>query len=510
MSDDMLKAEENEAMDDKPAFVGEPEKSRINRNRQMTEQKLAVIGKDFGFLGALSIAYGIWASFCLFRNPLGITIPLFVAVTYGVMFLIFKRMKIDIKKESWSLAGVSFLIGLSTCFTANIEVGYHMNRLALVLLFCIFILHQFHQDNAWNIGKYVVSILILLAQALGMACWPFRHFRDYIISIKSRKYRTILMLAAGMCAAIPAMVILSLVLASADMVFQNMLDTILREFLNPVTMFLVTLQTAAWTLTLYCMVCSAIAGEIDDDTADKRVYSPAAAISFMAMIGIIYLVFSIIQVVYLFMGKGSLPGDMTYAEYARQGFFQLLFVALLNLVMVLSCLKYCKDHVLLRAVLLVISLCTYVMIASAIYRMALYVQQYRLTFLRVLVLWFLAMLVVLMAGVVMLILNHSFMLFRFSLVTVCIFYLVFAWMRPDYVIAKYNVEHRAGADDYDIDSFSHLSADAAPAVMDMEDSRVREELLRMYAEKYDDVDKGSMGVRTWNYSAMKARSIIAQ
>ena len=72
-----------------------------------------------------------------------------------------------------------------------------------------------------------------------------------------------------------------------------------------------------------------------------------------------------------FMGKGSLPWGMTYSDYARQGFFQLLFVALLNLVMVLMCLKYCQENVLLNGVLLVISMCTYVMIASAIYRMLL-------------------------------------------------------------------------------------------------------------------------------------------
>ena len=63
--------------------------------------------------------------------------------------------------------------------------------------------------------------------------------------------------------------------------------------------------------------------------------------------------------------------------------------------------------------------------------MVLYVQQYQLTFLRILVLWFLAMLFVLMAGVVILIFNHDFPLFRFCLAVVSSFYLVFAWARPD-------------------------------------------------------------------------------
>ena len=61
---------------------------------------------------------------------------------------------------------------------------------------------------------------------------------------------------------------------------------------------------------MYCLICSAWAGDISDDTADSARMFPFAAISFMSMIAIIYVVFCAIQIVYLFMGKGSLPwGD---------------------------------------------------------------------------------------------------------------------------------------------------------------------------------------------------------
>lgn len=471
----------------------------------MNEEKQNMIGRDFGFMGAMSFAYGIAACFCLFRNPLGIMVPVFVIMTYLVMFLVLKRMEIRVKKGSVWIAAVSVLIGLSTCFTANMTVGYYMNRLALALLFCICVLHQFHRDDRWNIGKYVSSILLLLIQSAGMIYCPFRHFKAYIVSIKNQKYKTAVRLLAGLCAAVPMVIILCLLLASADMVFQNMLDVILEEFLNPATVILVVIQTAVWTLIMYCMVCGAYAGNIDDETVDSRRCTPVPAISFMTMVAFVYLVFCSIQVFYLFLGKGSLPWGMTYSDYARQGFFQLLFVAILNLVMVLACIKYCKRHVLLNAVLLVISLCTYVMIASAIYRMLLYVGQYHLTFLRVLVLWFLAMLVILMAGVVALILKHEFPLFRFCLVTVSVFYLGFAWMRPDYVIAKYNVEH--GASGQELAYLNHLSPDAAPAVMKLEDTEERERLLRMYARRYDGGDNGLRWLRTLNFSALKARSL---
>ena len=64
-------------------------------------------------------------------------------------------------------------------------------------------------------------------------------------------------------------------------------------------------------------------------------HEPVTAVTCMSAIALLYLFFCGIQVIYLFLGKGSLPEGVTYSSYARQGFFQLLFVAVLNLGMVL-------------------------------------------------------------------------------------------------------------------------------------------------------------------------------
>ncbi len=488
-------------MDDK-MYLTATAQGEVKVTGGRAEEKLGArlqrIGKEFGFFGVLSIFYGVSASFCLFRNPLGITVPLFVAVTYGAAFLIFRKMGVPIKKDSYLLAAVSLLIGLSACFTGN---------MALILLFCIFILHQCHQDNKWNIGKYMASIVLYLAQAVGMVLYPFRHLGEYILSLKDKRSRNVFRLLAGACAAVPAVIFLCVLLSGADMVFRNMLSVVISKFLNPVTLFMVVIQTVFWSLAMYCLVCSAYGGSISDGMVNVRRHSPVAAVSFMAMVGLVYLVFCVIQIVYLFMGKGSLPEGMTYSQYARQGFFQLLFVAVLNLVMVLMCLKYFREHVLLNGFLLLVSLCTYVMLASAVYRMVLYVQQYQLTFLRILVLWFLAMLFVLMAGVVILIFNHEFPLFRFCLAVVSSFYLVFAWMRPDYITARYNVAHRDSIAGVEQSDFMRLSTDAAPALKGMEDYEIKERLLSWYAKRYEVWDDGNpMGLRTFNFSVLKARN----
>ena len=57
------------------------------------------------------------------------------------------------------------------------------------------------------------------------------------------------------------------------------------------------------------------------------------------------------------------------------------------------------ENKILEILLCVISVCTCVMILSAAYRMLLYVEEYDLTFLRVLVLWFLAVLMLIFFGV---------------------------------------------------------------------------------------------------------------
>ena len=85
-------------------------------------------------------------------------------------------------------------------------------------------------------------------------------------------------------------------------------------------------------------------------------------------------------------------GRMTYSQYAHQGFWQLLFVSIINFLAVLVCMQVFGENKILEILLCVISVCTCVMILSAAYRMLLYVEEYDLTFLRVLVLWFLAVL----------------------------------------------------------------------------------------------------------------------
>lgn len=92
------------------------------------------------------------------------------------------------------------------------------------------------------------------------------------------------------------------------------------------------------------------------------------------------------------------------------------------------------------------SLCTFIMIASSVMRMIIYIRYYYLTFLRIFVLWMLAVLFVMFIGVLINIYRESFPLFRYGVVMVTVLYLALSFSHPDYIIARVNIANAPGAD----------------------------------------------------------------
>ena len=111
-------------------------------------------------------------------------------------------------------------------------------------------------------------------------------------------------------------------------------------------------------------------------------------------------------------------------------------------------------------------------------------QVYNLTFLRILVLWFLGLLTVLMGGVTVFIYREKLRLFRYFLVAVTCFYLVFSFGKPDVIIAKYNISSWENGGERDTYYITHcLSADAAKELMTLYgDGSTEQEWVRRYFE----------------------------
>lgn len=432
----------------------------------------------FGTLGIASAVYALFYTFCLYKNASGITYPFFVAGTLGFFFFCMKRCGVPCDsgfRKGWKLFyTVSvLLLGLSVCLTDDWKLLL-MTKTGLFLLTMTLAVRLFGRTQGNSFGGNLRAIGSGIMETLYCIDKPIADGVEYVKAggqlFKNKKTQSVLL---GLLIALPLLAVILALLFSADAVFFNLAKEMAGDW-NLREPLLVCLMIAAVYMVSYSFIRGLTSYETKPPRNPGKKGEPIAAITFTSLIALVYLAFCAVQILYLFIGKMQLPEGLTWASYARQGFFQLLFVCLINLVMVLLCLALFGESRILKGILTAISLMTYIMVVSSALRMFLYIQNYYMTFLRLMVLWALAVIAVVLVGVIIFTWQKSFPLFGYCTVAVTLFYLVLAFARPDFVVAKYDISHASvqeadGEDPYagiyrgfaDYEYLNGLSADAA-------------------------------------------------
>ncbi|MGH9265598.1 MAG: DUF4153 domain-containing protein [Acidimicrobiales bacterium] len=189
----------------------------------------------------------------------------------------------------------------------------------------------------------------------------------------------------GTALALPLVVVLGLLLASADAVFAGFF----RWWGSPVTVIVhaVLLGVGAWGMAGLLRLSSSQPPPAAPDLPYRL--GPVEATVVVGSLAALFTAFAVAQVVAVAGGARHVleTAGLTYAEYARQGFFQLLAVAAITLVALVG-LRAVTDlsdpaHRLVFTVLgeVVIGL-TLVILVVAMRRLGLYEQAYGLTMLR--------------------------------------------------------------------------------------------------------------------------------
>ncbi|WSW78122.1 DUF4173 domain-containing protein [Streptomyces sp. NBC_00996] len=191
----------------------------------------------------------------------------------------------------------------------------------------------------------------------------------------------------------------------------------------------------------------------------------------LIVLTVLFAAFNAVQLAVLFGGYDAVlkKTGQTYAEYARQGFWQLLLVTLLTLLVIAFALRWAprdeaRDRKLVRGVLGTLCGLSLVVVASAVRRMDMYVEAYGLTRLRVSVvaveLWLGLIIVLIMAAGAW----GARWLPRAVAASAAAGVLAFGLMSPDGLIAERNVQRYEDTGKFDLEYARGLSADAVPAL----------------------------------------------
>ena len=123
------------------------------------------------------------------------------------------------------------------------------------------------------------------------------------------------------------------------------------------------------------------------------------------------------------------------------------------------------DNNIIKILLTIISICTYIMIISSSYRMYLYINEYDLTHLRFFVCVALVFIFLILTGAMINIFNIKFNFSKYSLLILMIIYTIVSFSKPCVIISRYNITHK-NFNDFDYNYLTHYSTDAAKIIYD--------------------------------------------
>lgn len=282
-------------------------------------------------------------------------------------------------------------------------------------------------------------------------------------------------------ALIPTGIVISLL--SYDSSFRELLSNIFAfRFIDFFT-FMVRLSLAIPTaMYVYGLFISSVDHKcpnvLNENTCSKislKVKFLPAATTLTAVIPLlaVYVLFFISQWDYYISGfTGILPDGLSYADYARDGFFQLCKVSVINLIVIIIAMIFMqqKDSFgknLLKAMSITYSIVTLILISTALSKMFMYISYYGLTQKRVYSTWLMSVIAIIF---ILLIIRQFVPSFKVVACSLCVCVVMFAGLavaNTDSLIAGYNVNSYldGSLDKVDIDALIELGDSAVPELV---------------------------------------------
>lgn len=345
---------------------------------------------------AAALLAGVMAELLFDGVPLGVNVPIATALTLVLVAFVGRRRPAD--PLDWWLPGVAMAASIGPALRTDPSVvALDLWLLAIATAAWSFAVSGVAVSRRAARVVAVMGVHAAIAVVTGFAWLLTRVGADGALVRGTRQLGRAAPFMRGAIIALPILVGFAVLLGSADAVFGRALDDALRlPDLDDVVGRLAYAIVAAVVLAGPIVIATGAKGLLDpiaDPVADAErasVASPPArrsgateAIVVMVAVDLLFAMFALVQVVYLFGGADTLQVvGMSYSDYARQGYFQLVgVVALAGLLVIGACEIAGRRRAVLAAALAMLGL-TGVILASAAFRMKLYQDVYGWTELR--------------------------------------------------------------------------------------------------------------------------------
>ncbi|MCC6804208.1 MAG: DUF4173 domain-containing protein [Anaerolineae bacterium] len=433
-------------------------------------------------IGAL---VGVIGDVLFYGKTLGISFPLFIVIAIVVVLASGGLAHLPLRlRNLWVLAPALFFAGM---VAVRAEGGITFLNILAALALGALALHYLPLSERIDLSAVGDQLLAVFDASFGSLVAPLLETLDsasWLFGRLEGNWRTVAAVGRGLVITVPVVLVFGLLFSAADAVFAGYVDSIvsLLRFpsLSGELFHLAFIGGIAW------MACGAVAYGVarrerllHKDRADrpKRKLPALGMIEGCMVLGsvdLLFALFVIIQFAYFFGGRAALEvTNLSYAEYARRGFFELVAISVLTLALVLALdgmtvRRLDRHTTIFRGLAVLLVALTGVILVSASQRMLLYEEQFGFTLLRVQTHVFMCWLAVLFGFFLLALFRLRLRVFSLGVLLVMIGYLgTLNLMNVEQYIAERNIARAAEGYELDFYYLSTFSVDALPPILDL-------------------------------------------
>ncbi|MBD3311184.1 MAG: DUF4173 domain-containing protein [Candidatus Magasanikbacteria bacterium] len=394
-----------------------------------------------GFALLIAILYDVF----LWDLKLGLGFFVYVVV-YLLGFVIISALSGQLRQPLAFLLLIPILIlSFDVLLYNNRLVSHFVPWFVLVLCFVFSILLTLQNPNNYKFSFLKIPILTHIDLPFAKWITMYNDFFKWDVSGSKAIIKKVL---TGVVIALPILVIFLSLFMGADAVFAETVEKIF-DFRLPDQFVWRILRTFFITLIFSSLFYVLISKDnVMGNKINKSIKMDKTVVgTIFLLVNFLFFGFVLIQFKYLFAGSMDfvLESGYTFAEYARQGFFELAWVIGLAAILLMFFYRSASDHgfhLVIKILKVIFVLQVGVIAYSALKRMNLYQDAYGFTVLRLYVEWFIYFsMVILLFAAVSLVIENKFRTFLYSSMVLGVIALtVVSCINVDKMIANENVD----------------------------------------------------------------------
>jgi hypothetical protein len=482
---------------------------------------------------AAALLLGLTGDLLLRQVPWGINFPIGILVLVAAVVLLARRFGGETRAVWWLAAeAVAFASAVAWRASAPLVLLNVLAVMTALLLMPGALDRQGPGLVHSRVRDYVASAVRSVLGAIGGSLFLLGNDVRFGELTGSRRTRHLAGVVRGLVLAAPLLIIFGALFASADAVFERAVHRLLRFDVETLVSHVMVAAALTWLAGGFLRAAvlrhrrRALPAELEMDPIARLGIVEVAVV--IGLLDLLFLAFVGVQVGYLF-GGGALverSAGMTYAAYARRGFFELMFVAVLALPVMLGANALlrrdaARDERIFRGLAAAMIVLLFVIMASAVQRMRLYTDQFGLTESRVYAIACMAWLAMVFTWFGATVLRGR--LREFAVGALAAGALVIGTLNaigPDGLIVRSNVARLADGRPLDVKYIAWLGDDAVPELVRVyprlttdQQCLLRGRLLPMTGAAVPGREAGRPAAtdwRSWNIGRARARASVAR